>query len=312
MGREAHIAASLGGYVPYMQTIGLVGAGRMGLPVCERLVRAGFVVVASDRDPERRAVVEAVGAGWAETARSAADAAEVLITVLPGSPELQAVMSTLLPAMPPGRSWIDLTSTSPQIGAKLRALASHLECLDAPMGGGPDAARAGTLELFVGGDLETVERHREVLEALGTLHYLGGPGAGHVVKLLVNLLWFGQALATAEALLIARRAELDLDAVRHALASSAADSRFIRRDLAAMLDGDYMTDFGLDRCCEELNAIAELAHGLEVPFELSALVSDIYARALERYGPRKGELLAVAMLEETAGVTLGRRTARPA
>ncbi len=289
-----------------MQTIGVIGAGRMGLPVCERLVRAGFTVVASDRDPERRAVVEAVGAGWADTSRSAADASEVLVTVLPGSPELQAVMSTLLPVTPPGRSWIDLTSTSPQIGAKLRALASHLDCLDAPMGGGPDAARAGTLELFVGGDLEAVERHRDVLRALGTVHHLGGPGAGHVVKLLVNLLWFGQALATAEALLLARRVELDLDAVRDALASSAADSRFIRRDLSALLDGDYMTDFGLDRCCEELDAVAELAHGLEVPFELSALVRDMYARALERYGPRRGELLAVAMLEESAGFTLGR------
>jgi 3-hydroxyisobutyrate dehydrogenase len=291
-----------------MPVIGVIGVGRMGLPVCASLVRAGFTVVAADRDPGRQASVEAIGAMWAETAPSAADASEVLITVLPGSPELQAVMRTLLPTVPPGGSWIDLTSTSPQTGAELRALASHLECLDAPMGGGPDAAHTATLELFVGGAPETVERHRGILEALGTVHYVGGPGAGHVVKLLVNLLWFGQAVATGEALLLARRVGLDLGAVRDALANSAADSRFIRRDLGSLLAGDYLTDFGLDRCFEELDAIAELAHGLEMPFELSTLVRDLHARALERYGPRNGELLAVAMLEESAGFTLGRRT----
>ncbi len=293
-----------------MPVIGVIGVGRMGLPVCARLVRAGFTVVAADRDPGRQASVEAISAMWAETAPSAADASEVLITVLPGSPELQAVMSTLLPAMPPGGSWIDLTSTSPQTGAELRALASHLECLDAPMGGGPDAAHTGTLELFVGGAPETVERHRGILEALGTVQYVGGSGSGHVVKLLVNLLWFGQAVATGEALLLACRVGLDPAVVGDALANSAADSRFIRRDLGSLLAGDYLTDFGLDRCCEELDAIAELAHGLEVPFELSTLVRDLHARALERYGPRKGELLAVAMLEESAGFTLSRRTGR--
>lgn len=287
-----------------MPVIGVIGVGRMGLPVCSNLVRAGFTVVASDRDGGRRASVEAIGAVWAETAHAAADASEVLITVLPGSPELRDVMSALLPMIPPGGSWIDLTSTSPQTGAELRAQASHLECLDAPMGGGPDEAQAGTLELFVGGAAETVERHRGVLEALGAVHHVGGPGAGRVVKLLVNLLWFGQAVATGEALLLARRVGLDLAVVREALANSAADSRFIRRDLGSLLEGDYLTDFGLDRCCEELDAIAELADSLKMPFELSNLVRDLYVRALERYGAQKGELLAVAMLEECVGFTL--------
>jgi 3-hydroxyisobutyrate dehydrogenase len=277
----------------------------MGLPICARLMRAGFEVVASDREPERQASVDAIGARWEEP-HAAAEACEVLITVLPGSSELKALVSTLLPVMPRGSSWIDLTSTSPQIGSELRTLSAHLECLDAPMGGGPDAARAGMLELFVGGAPATVERHRGILETLGTVHHVGGPGAGYLVKLLVNLLWFGQAVATAEALLLVRKLELDLTTVREALASSAADSRFIRRDLGALLDGDYLTDFGLERCCEELDAITELARDLDIPFELSTVVRDLHARALARYGPRDGELLAVAMLEENAGLTLGR------
>jgi 3-hydroxyisobutyrate dehydrogenase len=206
--------------------------------------------------------------------------------------------------MRPGTAWIDLTSTSPMVGSELRSLAAGIECLDAPMGGGPDAALEGTLELYVGGDRETVERYRAILETLGRIHVVGGPGSGQIVKLLVNLLWFGQAVATGEALLLARRAGLDLRTVRQALIHSAADSRFIRRDLVGLFEGDYLTSFGLDRCCEELDAVTELAQQLEVPFELSGVVRDLHARALQRFGARGVELLAVALLEEMAGIDL--------
>jgi 3-hydroxyisobutyrate dehydrogenase len=287
-----------------MSVIGVLGVGRMGLPVCQRLVDAGFDVVASDRDVARRSQVEAVGATWKD---SIAGAAPVLITVLPGSPEVQDAVGTLLPVLEPGSTWIDLGSTSPQVNAELRALAPEVECLDAPMGGGPDEARAGRLELFIGGTSESIATHRRLLQTLGRVHHVGGPGAGAVVKHLVNLLWFGQALASTEALLLAGRAGLDLETVRLALIDSAADSRFIRRDLPSLLDGDYLTHFGLDRCCEELDAITGLASALDVPFELSSVVRDLHAQALELFGPRDGELLAAAMLESRAGMSLRRR-----
>jgi 3-hydroxyisobutyrate dehydrogenase len=290
-----------------MPTIGVIGVGRMGLPVCTRLAEGGFVVVATDRAKPRRAEIEAIGAAWVDSARAVADASEVLVTVLPGSPEVEEVMGALLPTLGREIAWIDLGSTSPQAGARLRALAADRHCLDAPMGGGPDIARAGGLELFVGGAPAAVERHRAVLEPLGRVHHVGGPGAGQVVKLLVNLVWFTQALATGEAMLLARRAGLDLPTVRLVLSSSAADSAFVRKGLGSLLEGDYIADFGLDRCYEELDAITELARELDVPFELSTLVRDIHARALERYGPRDGELLAVAMLEEESGIILRNR-----
>jgi 3-hydroxyisobutyrate dehydrogenase len=116
--------------------------------------------------------------------------------------------------------------------------------------------------------------------------------------------WFGQAIATAESLLLARRSGIDLDVLRHALTDSAASSAFIRDSLGALLAGDYMTGFGLDRCCEELETVTALGREHDVPFELSALVERIHQRALTRYGPADGELLAVALLEERAGIRL--------
>jgi 3-hydroxyisobutyrate dehydrogenase len=121
------------------------------------------------------------------------------------------------------------------------------------------------------------------------------------------MLWFGQAIATAEALLLARHAGIDLDVLRQALMDSAASSAFIPDNLGALLAGDYMTGFGLDRCCEELTTVTALGREHDVPFELSALVEQTHQRALTRYGPADGELLAVALLEERSQDPAARR-----
>ena len=293
-------------------TIGVVGVGRMGLPVCATLVRAGIRVVASDRLPEREPDALAVGAGWDGDTARLASRADVLITVLPGSSELGEAMSVALPALAPGATWIDLTSAAPPTARELvaRAHARGIECLDAPVGGGVEAARHGSLQLFVGGRADVVARHRALLDALGRVEHVGDHGAGYTTKLLVNLLWFGQAVAVGEALLLARRAGIDLDVLRSALGASAAASVFVNRDLDTLLDGGYLESFGLDRCYEELEAIIALADELAVPFEVSTAVERSYRAALERYGAVDGELLAVALLEERAGVRLRRSDAR--
>ena len=284
----------------------------MGLPMCANLVAAGYEVAAADARAEAEAAVLRCGARWRATPARAAAGADVVITMLPGPPEVRDVMAGpggVLAAMPATAAWIDMTSNSPAAARALAAAARArgIGVLDAPVGGGVPAAAAGTLQLFVGGDGAILERCRPVLEVLADplrIAHLGGNGAGYTAKLLVNLLWFGQAVATAKALLVARRAGIDPDALRPALAASAASSAFIRNDLEGLLGGDYRRSFGLDRCCDQLAAVAELARGLGVPSELAQVVAGIYRRALRRYGPADGELLAVALLEEEAGLEL--------
>jgi 3-hydroxyisobutyrate dehydrogenase len=295
-----------------MTRIGFIGVGRMGLPMCANLVRAGYEVTAGDARGEREGAVTGCGARWKGAAAEVAAEVDVLITVLPGPGEVHDVMAGrggVLAALPAAATWIDMTSSSPEVGRELfqAADARGVGVLEAPAGGGVAEARAGKLQLFVGGDAGLVERHRPLLEVLADpqrIAHVGGHGAGYLAKLLVNLLWFGQAIATAEALLLARRAGLDLDVLRQALMGSAASSAFIRDSLGALLAGDYMTGFGLDRCCEELMTVTALGREHDVPFELSALVERIHQRALTRYGPADGELLAVALLEEQAGIRL--------
>ena len=306
----ASSAVEVVGYTRDFVSVGVsvIGAGRMGLPICANLVRAGYTVAVGDIRPERAQPARSVGAHWLENTTAVAQSAEVLITVLPGSEELRSVMGLAIPALRHGVTWIDMTSSSPVVARTLwaQAHARGIECLDAPMGGGPAAAAAGALQLFVGGNAEAVERHRALLAVLGSVEWVGAQGAGYASKLLVNLLWFGQAVANGEAFLLARRSGIDLEVLRSVLSRSAAASEFVRRDLDALLDGDYLETFGLDRCCDELDAIQTLAGELSVPFELSASVGRAYQAALERYGPIDGELLSVALLEERAGVTLRR------
>jgi len=300
--------------------VGFIGVGRMGLPMCANLVQAGYDVTAGDLREELQGAVTACGARWGGPGPAVAAVANVLITVLPGGPELRDLMlapGNLLAALPETVTWIDMTSTSPVIGRVLAsaARARGIGMLEAPVGGGVRAAAAGSLHLFAGGDAELLERHRPVLEALADpdrIIRMGGAGAGYVTKHLVNLLWFGQAIATAEALLLARREDIDLELMQRALAGSAASSSFIRDDLGALFGGDYLTSFGLDRCCEELSAITALARQDHVPFELSERVEQTYQRALARYGAVDGDLLPVAMLEELAGVRLRDRPDRRA
>lgn len=101
--------------------------------------------------------------------------------------------------------------------------------------------------------------------------------------------------------MLARAAGLDLGVVRETLIQSAADSRFIRHAQDTLFVGDFMRSFGLDRCYEELQTVTELAHDFGVPFQLSETVTDVYRRAVRRYGSVDGELLSIALLEEQAG-----------
>jgi 3-hydroxyisobutyrate dehydrogenase len=280
--------------------------------MCATLARTGYEVIATDIDPGRKAGVLACGAGWKDSPAQAAADADVLITMLPGPEEVQAAMAGpggALSTLVAGATWIDMTSNAPAAVGPLRELALEREVafLEAPAGGGVQAAGQGRLQLFVGGDASVLARHRPLLESLagpGRIAHVGGYGAGYTVKLLVNLLWFGQAVATAEALLLARRAGIDLRTLQETLNASAAASNFIGCDLHALFHGDYLTSFGLDDICRELATVTEMAEGFQVPFELSRQVQRTYQQALARYGPADGELLAVALLEEQAGIDL--------
>ncbi|HLI58124.1 MAG TPA: NAD(P)-dependent oxidoreductase [Solirubrobacteraceae bacterium] len=307
--------------------LGVIGLGRMGSAICERLVARGFDVTGHDLRPELRRSAVAAGAGWADSVSELAARSEVVLTVLPGDEEVEAVRETLLAALAPGGAWVEMSSATPEAARRIAATAgriaaatergpgrasasapgsagrARLRVLDAPLGGGPADARAGRLLMFAGGAPEDLARVSDVLDAIAerVLH-VGPHGSGYLTKLLVNLLWFGQAVACAEALAIGARAGLDLRTLRSALAQSAAGGRFLDEPAGALLDGETLDTFPLTGCVRELGDIVEIARASEVPAPVAELVADVYALALARYGDIDGELLAARLVLERAGI----------
>lgn len=287
--------------------VGIIGLGRMGLPMCVRLAERGFAVSATDLRDELRSSVARAGARWASTAAEVAARSETLITMLPGPGEVSAIVGEALEALSPGSTWIDMSSATPATAAEIArtAAGTAVRILDAPVGGGPPQARDGRLLAFVGGHGDDLQAQREVLDTLAErLLHVGPAGSGYAVKLLVNLLWFGQAVASAEALTLAIRAGLNPETVRLAVQESAAASRFMERDASALLAGDDLNSFSLARCHEELEGVLTLGLQLDVPLALAERVSELYQQALERYGDVDGELLGARLVAERAGVNL--------
>jgi 3-hydroxyisobutyrate dehydrogenase-like beta-hydroxyacid dehydrogenase len=290
-----------------MQRLTVVGVGRMGRPLCARLVEGSFDVVATDVASARRADAEAAGARWADGLEAAAGA-DVVVSVLPGPPEVSAVAERLTAAMAAGALWLDLSTASPAVAETVRRAAERhdIAVVDAPLGGSPEDARDGRLLSFAGGRAEDIDRVRPVLETIAArIVHVGPHGSGYLTKLLANALWFGQAVATAEALAIADRAGLDVTEVQAALAQSAAGPGFIAHDAPALIAGDTMPAFSLARCAEQLRSLGDAAADLEVPAEVLDAVAGVYAAAVREYGAVDGELLGAHFAAHRAGVDFG-------
>jgi 3-hydroxyisobutyrate dehydrogenase len=293
--------------MPHSGRIGVLGVGRMGLPIARALHAAGLTVTVFDLDPRRS---DAAGTAVARSASDLAASSDTLITVLPGVAEIEDAMigaGALIGSLAAGSLWLDLTSNDPRVARRIseRAAATRIAAVGAPMAGGVSAAESGSLRFYAAGAPSAVDRARPVLAILGSADVVGDDiGAGYTAKLLANLLWFGQVVAVTEALLLGKALGLEPSKLRDTLAASAGGSVFIDEYLDHLLAGDYLETFAIDRCVEELETLVSLAQDAEVPFELSSTVARLHREALDRFGAVDGELLAAKLLEERARTSL--------
>ena len=276
-----------------------------------RILSAGFAVNAYDVDGETVEELAREGATPARSPAEAADGADVLITMLPGPPEIEAAMlgaGGALPAMRPDSAWIDMSSSDATTARRVidAAGSAHFAMLDAPVTGGVPGAREGTLQIFVGGEKEVFERCLPVLETLGDpdrIVHVGGQGAGYAVKLCLNLLFFIHVAAGAEVLTLGTKAGVDLDVLHRLLVGSGASSRFLERDVLSVFEGDYREYFRLALACKDMSLAVDLGRENGVPLEVSALVEQIHRRALAQYGDG-GQLFAVRLMEDLTQISL--------
>ncbi|MBW9094507.1 NAD(P)-dependent oxidoreductase [Microbacterium jejuense] len=291
--------------------IGVVGLGVMGAPVAATLAGA-HEVLAYDIDRGRAEAAAASGIPVARSMKEVVRASEVMITVLPGPGETATVMDAVEHRFTAGSIWLDLSTGDPRVTRRVveRMHEAGVACVTATMAGGPAAARARELLFTVAGAVETVQRITpplELLAAPGGVDVIGtDPAEAQTVKLLSNLLWFGQVVAVTEAMLLGRATGIEPARLQELLAARAGSSVMLERDYGAVLRGDYMGAFGIDRVVEQIATMRAMAADFAVPFELSSVVARVHEEALAAYGPVAGELLAAKLLEERSGRPLAR------
>jgi 3-hydroxyisobutyrate dehydrogenase len=290
--------------------VAFVGLGRMGSHMCRHVCEAGYEVSGFDLDAAAVGGAAAHGARPASSLADCLQGAEVLVTSLPGPPQVDAVLSEALGLRAPGSLVIEMSTSSLEVGRRAQELARSrgIELLDAPVAGQTIGAEAGTLAIYVGGTPAAFSRARPLLAAIGDpkrIFHVGADGSGYTVKLLLNLLWFVQAVATAEALTVGVKAGVELDKLHEALVQSPANSVFIERDVRMVLDhGDYDEGFFMSLVTKDLGLAVDLARDVGVPVELAALVEQVQRRARAVYGDDAGELSALRLYEDVAGVQL--------
>ncbi len=291
-----------------LPTVGFIGLGNMGSGMTRNLQAAGYRLVITDIRRESGDALVAGGATWVDTAAEVAAGSDIVITMLPTPRHVDAVLSGpdgLLASARAGLTWIDMSTSVPEVAERVRAAHPELIVLDAPVSGMSVGAASGMLQIFVGGDAEHVERCRPVFEAMGDrerIMHVGGHGAGYAVKLMINQLWFSHLVATAEVLAIGVSAGVDLDVLRRSLIASPANSTFVERDVLSILEGgDYDEGFAIALACKDLGLSVDLARSVGVPAELSGLVEQIYRRARAQYGDTAGEMTPVKLYEDLMG-----------
>ena len=293
--------------------VGFIGLGHMGGPMSANILAAGHDLVVHDVRAEAAASLLAAGATWATSPREAGAGRDVVITMLPTPRHVADVLlgpDGLLDGLAPGAAWVDMSTSVPEVAERVMALAGprQVAVLDAPVSGMAAGAKAGSLQIFVGGAAADYQRIRPLLEAMGDpdrIIHVGGNGAGYTVKLMLNLLWFGHLAATAEVLTVGVRAGVDLAMLRRCLLASPATSYFLERDVLSVLErGDYDDSFALALACKDLGLAVDLARQVGVPAEVSALVEQIYRRARAQYGDDGGEMLPIKLLEDLTATPL--------
>ena len=293
--------------------VGFIGLGHMGGPMSANILAAGHDLVVHDVRADAADGLRAAGAGWASSPRETGAGRDVVITMLPTPRHVADVLlgsDGLLDGLAPGAVWVDMSTSVPEVAERVMALAGprQVAVLDAPVSGMAAGAKAGTLQIFVGGAAADYQRVRPLLEAMGDpgrILHVGGNGAGYTVKLMINLLWFGHLAATAEVLTVGVQAGVDLAMLRRCLLASPAASNFLERDVLSVLErGDYDDSFALALACKDLGLAVDLARQVGVPAEVSALVEQIYRRARAQYGDAGGEMLPIKLLEDLTATTL--------
>jgi 3-hydroxyisobutyrate dehydrogenase len=295
-----------------MTTVGFIGLGTMGGGMALNIRKAGYDMVVHDlnRDAAKRHID--AGCVWADSPKAVGAASDVVFTSLPGPPEVEAVAmgpNGLIEGMRPGTAWFDMSTNSPTVMRRLNAefAAKGIDVMDSPVSGGPAGANSGKLAIWVGGNRETFDSHKEVLDAMGdAAAYIGAIGAGSIAKLVHNCAGYAIQTALAEVFTMGVKAGLEPVPLWEAIRQGAGGRRRTFDGLA----GTFMTgefeppSFQLKLAHKDVKLATELGREMSVPMRLANLALEELTEAMNRGWGARDSRVAMVLQQERAGVQI--------
>lgn len=296
------------------RTVGFIGLGTMGGPMARNVLKRGYHVTGYDLNADAVAALVAAGGRAAASPRAVAEAAEVVVTMLPDGPDVEAAVlgeRGALEGLRTGAILVDMSTIDPEvtrrIGAQVAARGARM--VDAPVGKTSDHAVAGTLTLMVGGDPADVEAVRGVLDCMGTDFFYCGPlGAGEAMKLINNMLAATVAGASIEALTLGVRWGLDIELMLSLMKTTMAWNNALAIALPSKaLVGDYSLGFMTRLAQKDVRHAVAMAERLGVATPTCAAALGGLTEAVERgYGGEDASGSVLRLREEQAGVRVRR------
>lgn len=283
--------------------IAFFGVGNMGNPMAANLIRSGeFEVSIFDLDKAKAEDLITLGGGWISNVSESIANADLILTSLPGPVQIKTFAENeVFPNAVAGATWIDFSTNNLATCQELLAQATEhdLHFLDSPVSGGDEGARAGTLSMYVGGDKAIFEKHSRIFDIVGEkIKHLGQSGTGYAAKISQVVLCYLHSVALSEALMLGVKAGIAADEMLDIVQNSTGRSYVANRYGPCILNGDYDPSFELGLALKDMRLTMEMAETLGITLPMSSLVTDTYAKAVEKYGAKSPHVIAVKLLEE--------------
>ena len=286
--------------------IAFIGMGTMGVPMAINLLKAGHNVTVHNRTREKEESVAALGAKRALSPQEAAVDAEVIITCVSDSPDVEQVIlgeAGIIHSAQPGTIVIDMSTISPTVTRQIwgKLAQKGIKMLDAPVSGGSEGAQQGTLSIMVGGDAVDVKKVMPVLQAMGnTITHVGEIGAGQITKAINQVIVAGTYWAVAEGISLGMKAGMDMEKVVQAVGGGAAGSWGLTNRSGNMIDNVYPLGFRVRLHHKDLKIALEAARELGVTLPMTAYVEQIETGLIARgYGDEDVSAIARSVREQS-------------
>ena len=261
--------------------IGFIGLGIMGKPMSKNLLRAGYHLVVYDINKEPVKELMSLGAEEGLSPKDVAEKTDVIITMLPDSPQVEEVIlgdNGVLEGARRGSIIIDMSSIAPAVSREVAAKAEEkgVEFLDAPVSGGEPKAIDGTLSIMVGGKKEILDRCYEILNKMGSsITLCGDVGSGNITKLANQVIVALNIAAMSEALVLGTKAGVDPEVIYRAVRGGLAGSTVLDAKAPMVLNRNFTPGFKIDLHIKDLKNAIATAHEIGVPLPLTSQIMEI-------------------------------------